>query len=145
MTEEGGGGTVAVCVHCVGFCEAAVENYATIVQLQMQNNQIKRAGQEARKGGKGSRQVEEAVCQCVFVSACVFVYVCLPAFVRVCLHLACLLSSLGSSNLAIIQLKLPALTTSLPASAPLHSPLPLPCMLSNIVWLFLSQRRANSG
>lgn len=42
---EGGTVAAAVCVHCVSFCEAAVENYATIVQLQMQNNQIKRAGQ----------------------------------------------------------------------------------------------------
>lgn len=58
------------------------------------------------------------MCQCMAVCVCMFVYVCLPVFVRVCLHLACLLSSLGSSNLAIIQLKLPALTTSLHAPAP---------------------------
>lgn len=85
-TERGGGGTVAVCVHCVGFCEAAVENYATIVQLQMQNNQIKRAGQEAGSGGKESRQVEEAVCQCVYASVCLCVRVCLSMFA--CLRLS---------------------------------------------------------
>lgn len=127
---EGGRGregsvAVAVCVHCVSFCEAAMENYATIVQLQMQNNQIKRAGQGSGRGGQVRRGAEKAAYQCVWqflpLCACVFVYVCPPLFVRVCLHLACLLSSLGSSNLAIIQLKLPALTTSLPHPSPLHA------------------------
>lgn len=73
------------------------------------------------------------VCVCVPVcaSACVFVYVCPPLFVRVCLHLACLLSSLGSSNLAIIQLKLPALTNSLPLPR-----LPHPLSLARLATLF---------
>lgn len=76
---------MAVCVHCVGFCEAAVENYATIVQLQMQNNQIKRAGLEAGRGGQGSGEVEEAVCQCVCASVCLCMRVCLSMFA--CLRL----------------------------------------------------------
>lgn len=63
------GGTVAaaVCVHCVRFCEAAVENYATIVQLQMQNNQIKRAGQGSGRGGQGE-QASRGGCVPVCVS-----------------------------------------------------------------------------
>lgn len=85
----GGSVAAAVCVHCVSFCEAAVENYATIVQLQMQNNQIKRAGQEAGSGGE--EQGEQAsrggcvpVCVAVSASVCVCVCLCLPDSVCPC-------------------------------------------------------------